>query len=76
MRCWWERASRAVASINRISAGSTNPKVIEIQTHKVRVDGDLYLRDGMKYLLVDRIITDAGIVNQTHQEYGIQPFGE
>ena len=53
-----------------------NPKVIEIQTHKVRVDGDLYLRDGMKYLLVDRIITDEGIVNQTHEDYGIQPFGE
>ena len=53
-----------------------NPTVLDIQSHRVRVDGDLYLRDGMKYLLVDRIITDAGIVNQTHQEYGIQPFGE
>ena len=53
-----------------------NPTVLDIQSHRVRVDGDLYLRDGMKYLLVDRIITDAGIVNQTHEEYGIQPFGE
>ena len=53
-----------------------NPTVLDIQSHRVRVDGDLYLRDGMKYLLVDRIITDAGIVNQTHQEFGIQPFGE
>ena len=53
-----------------------NPTVLDIQTHRVRVDGDLYLRDGMKYLLVDRIITDAGIVNQTHEQYGIQPFGE
>ncbi len=53
-----------------------NPTVLDIQSHRVRVDGDLYLRDGMKYLLVDRIISYAGIVNQTHQEYGIQPFGE
>ncbi len=53
-----------------------NPTVLDIQSHRVRVDGDLYLRDGMKYLLVDRIITDQGIVNQTHQEFGIQPFGE
>ncbi len=53
-----------------------NPAVLDIQSHRVRVDGDLYLRDGMKYLLVDRIISDAGIVNQTHQEYCIQPFGE
>ena len=53
-----------------------NPTVLDIQSHRVRVDGDLYLRDGMKYLLVDRIITDEGIVNQTHQDYGIQPFGK
>ncbi len=53
-----------------------NPTVLDIQTHRVRVDGDLYLRDGMKYLLVERIITDDGIVNQTHDKYGIQPFGE
>ena len=53
-----------------------NPKVLDLQTHKVRVDGDLYLRDGMNYLLVDRIITDEGIVNQTHEDYGIQPSGE
>ncbi len=53
-----------------------NPTVLDIQSHRVRVDGDLYLRDGMKYLLVDRIITDEGIVNLSHEEYGIQPFGE
>ena len=53
-----------------------NPTVLDIQSHRVRVDGDLYLRDGMKYLLVDRIITDQGIVNLSHEDYGIQPFGE
>ena len=53
-----------------------NPTVLDIQSHRVRVDGDLYLRDGMRYLLVDRVITDQGIVNQTHEDYGIQPFGE
>ena len=58
------------------TANVANPKVLDLQTHKVRVDGDLYLRDGMNYLLVDRIITDEGIVNQTHEDYGIQPSGE
>ncbi len=53
-----------------------NPTVLDIQSHRVRVDGDLYLRDGMRYLLVHRVITDEGIVNQTHEKYGIQPFGE
>ncbi len=52
-----------------------NPSVLKIQTHKVTVDGDLYERDGFKYLLVNRVVSDAGIVNQTHEDYGIQPGG-
>lgn len=53
-----------------------NPKVLKMQTRKVTVDGDLIARDGMNYLLVDQVVADQGIVNQTHADYGIQPFGE
>jgi hypothetical protein len=52
------------------------PSVLKIQSHKVTVDGDLYERDGVKYLLVNRVEDDQGVVNLTHDEYGIQPFGE
>ena len=51
-------------------------RVLRIQTHRVTVDGDLYRRDGMNYLVVDRVVNDAGIVNMTHDENGIQPFGK
>ncbi len=53
-----------------------NPTIVKIQTHKVTVDGDLYERDGVNYLLVSQVANDAGIVNLTHEDYGIQPFGE
>ena len=53
-----------------------NPKMIKIQTHKVTVDGDFFERDGVNYILVSKVADDHGIVNLTHQEYGIQPFGE
>ena len=53
-----------------------NPKIVDIQTHKVTVDGDLYERDGVRYLIVTQVLADGGIVNMTHEEYGIQPFGE
>lgn len=53
-----------------------NPAILEIQTHRVTVDGDLYERDGIKYLLIDRVVGDQGIVNVNHADYGIQPFGE
>ena len=53
-----------------------NQRIINIQTHKVTVDGDLYERDGVKYLIVNQVSNDKGIVNLTHEEYGIQPFGK
>ncbi len=53
-----------------------NPRIIKIQSRKVTVDGDLYERDGVKYLIVTKVANDQGIVNLTQDEYGIQPFGK
>lgn len=53
-----------------------SPRVLEIQSHRVTVDGDLYARDGINYLMIDRVVDDKGIANLTHDEYGIQPFGQ
>ena len=58
------------------STSNANPKVLEIQSHRVTVEGDLYARDGINYLLIDRVVDDQGIVKLTHDDYGIQPFGE
>lgn len=55
------------------SAG--NPRVAKLATHEVTVDGELLERDGVKYLLVDRIADDKGVITLTHEEHGIQPFG-
>jgi hypothetical protein len=50
--------------------------VLRMQSNEVVVEGDLYERDSVKYLAIDTIIDDHGIVNHTHGEYEIQPFGE
>jgi hypothetical protein len=52
-----------------------NPAVLEIQSHRVKVDGALYKRDGINYLVVDQVLADAGIIKVNHEEWGIQPFG-
>ncbi len=57
-------------------ASVANPRVMEIQSHRVRVEGDHYPRDGINYLVVNRVLDDAGVVKLTHDDYGIQPFGE
>ncbi len=53
-----------------------SPRVVTIQSHKVTVDGDLYVRDGVNYLIVNAVADDKGVVNRTHAEYGVVPFGE
>lgn len=53
-----------------------NPKIVKIQSHQVTVDGDHYVRDGVNYLVVNKVADDKGIVNMTHDDYGVVPFGE
>lgn len=50
-----------------------NPSVLKIQSHEVSVEGDLYERDGVKYLIVTQVHDDKGVINMTHEEYGVQP---
>lgn len=50
-----------------------NPAIMRIQTHQVTVDGSVYDRDGIKYLVVNKVINDSGIVKRNHEDYGIQP---
>lgn len=53
-----------------------HPELMQLQTHRITVDGSVETRDGLNYLSVDAVLADEGVVNITHEEYGIQPFGE
>ncbi len=53
-----------------------NHGIMRIQTNEVVVEGDLYERDNIKYLAIDTIIDDHGIVNYSHEQFDIQPFGD
>jgi hypothetical protein len=53
-----------------------NPTVVDMQTEHVTADADYYERDGVNYLVVNRILADDGIINRNHKELGILPFGE
>lgn len=53
-----------------------NPGIMKVQTNKVTVEGNLYERDNVKYIAIDKIVDNQGIVNYSHEEFDIQPFGE
>lgn len=52
-----------------------NPRIVKIQSHEVTVDGSLVERDGVKYLFVTKVADDKGVVELTHEENGVVPFG-
>ncbi len=51
----------------------SSDKLLDLQTHEVTVEGTTYNRDGLNYLTIDTIVADAGITNQTHEDYGTTP---
>ena len=64
-----------VLKIEDDEANVTNPKLVTIMTHEVTVDGEMIERDGTKYLFVSKVADDKGVVNLTHEENGVTPFG-
>jgi hypothetical protein len=64
-----------VLRIEDEEANSANARYVKIQSHEVNVDGELVERDGVKYLFVSKVLDDSGVVNLTHDEHGIEPFG-
>ena len=62
-----------VLKIEGDSQNVANPSVLKIQSHEVSVEGDLYERDGVKYLIVTQVHDDKGVINLTHKEHGVQP---
>ena len=64
-----------VLAVEGDATGVANPALLDIQSHRVTVEGEAFERDGMRYLVIERFVDDQGIVNLTHDEYGIQPFG-
>lgn len=65
-----------ILKVEKDQENAANPRLLKIQTHEISADGDVIERNGLRYLLIDRVMDDHGIVNQTHADIGIQPFGE
>lgn len=62
-----------VLKVEGDSKNVANPTVVDIQTHEVTVDGMLYERDGVNYLIVEKVLSNGGIVNLSHEEIPVQP---
>jgi len=50
-----------------------NDKILDLQSRELTVTGTTFELDGLNYINIDKVINDNGIVNLTHEKYGIIP---
>lgn len=62
-----------ILSVEGDGVGVANEKLLNIQSHEITVSGTTYELDGLKYLTIDEILSDEGIINLTHEKFGIVP---
>jgi len=53
-----------------VAGGGT---LLSVASHRLTADGLHYERDGIHYLLVENVVADEGIVNRSHEDYGVIP---
>ncbi len=46
---------------------------LRLAAHEIVADGILYQRDGLNYLVVEEVVEDLGITNQSHLDFGVVP---
>ena len=47
--------------------------LFSLASDTVTVEGTAYARDGIHYLTIDTVTANEGIVNLTHEDYGVVP---
>ena len=50
-----------------------NEKILNFQSRELTVRGTAFELDGLNYLNIDEVVADNGIVNLTHEKFGVVP---
>lgn len=60
----------AIGGDDQSASGQTQ---LELASHEVTVEGDLFARDGLNYLVINTLVEDHGITNINHTDFGAVP---
>jgi len=47
--------------------------LLRVASHRLTAEGIAFERDGIHYLVVEKVVEDEGIVNLSHEDYGVTP---
>ena len=62
-----------VLEVEGVGTADGKETVLDIQSDVITADALLYERDGFKYLVVEKVVSNAGITNLSHDDFGIIP---
>jgi len=62
-----------VLKVGTDDANAGGDTLLTLASDTVTADGVVYQRDGLNYIVVERVVSNAGIVNETHADYGVIP---
>jgi hypothetical protein len=62
-----------VLKIEGDDANSAGDTQLNLASHEITADGMLYQRDGLNYLVVEKVVTDHGITNLNPEDAGVVP---
>jgi len=62
-----------VLEIAGSGTGDASQTVLDIQSDTLTADALFYERDGFKYLVVEKVVSNEGIINKTHEDFGVVP---
>ncbi|MFY0691129.1 MAG: hypothetical protein JXR14_04310 [Paracoccaceae bacterium] len=62
-----------VLKIESDDGSASGDTQLSLASHEISADGMLYKRDGLNYLVVEKVVSDLGITNHTHEDFGVVP---
>lgn len=48
-------------------------KLVTTASHELTATGEHFKRDGIDYIVVSEVVSDAGITNLSHEDFGVVP---
>ncbi len=62
-----------VLKIEQDDTSASGDTLLSLASHEITADGYYYQRDGLNYIVVSKVISDQGITNRNHEDYGVIP---
>lgn len=62
-----------VLKIESDATSASGDTQLRLAAHTVSVDGIAYQRDGLNYIVVSEVVSDADITNHNHEDWGTVP---